>query len=127
MGERDAEQSLHLASPRGGSSLLLQVRRLRSLSHVLLLLGRACPLPALGRQIFLQERAQTPLSLIAERLVLPLALFSGYILFFPQRYQNEAVQNAAATDHLSFGNSSSIISMHSPQAAGLSCPSTSTS
>lgn len=81
MGERDAEQSLHLASPRGGSSLPLQVRRLRSLSHILLLLGQACPLPALGRQMFLQARAQTPLLLIAERLVLPLALFSGYILF----------------------------------------------
>lgn len=37
--------------------------------------------PALGKQMFLQARAQTPLLLIAERLAQPLALFSGYTHF----------------------------------------------
>lgn len=38
---------------------------------------------ALGKQMFLQARAQTPLFIIAERLAQPLALFSSYTHFIP--------------------------------------------
>lgn len=66
MGKRDTEQSLHLASPLGGFLLLLQARRLRSSAA-------SCSsdeslLPAIGKQMLLQERARTLLLLSTEGL-----------------------------------------------------------